>query len=47
VKWIKGDLNPADAMTKSRSKSNSMNALKQLINTNTLQLDVEEWVEHT
>jgi len=41
VKWIKGDSNPADAMT----KSNSTNALKRLIDTNTLQLEVEEWVE--
>ena len=38
VKWSKGDSNPADAMTKSRST----NALKRLIDTNTLQLDVEE-----
>jgi hypothetical protein len=43
VKWIKGESNPADAMTKSNSKSS--NALKQLIDTNTLQLEVEEWVE--
>jgi hypothetical protein len=43
VKWIKGESNPADAMTKSNSKSS--NALKRLIDTNTLQLDVEEWVE--
>jgi hypothetical protein len=43
VKWIKGKSNPADAMTKSNSKSS--NALKRLIDTNTLQLDVEEWVE--
>jgi hypothetical protein len=41
VKWIKGDSNPADAMTKSKPS----NALKLLIDTNTLQLDVEEWVE--
>ena len=38
VKWIKGNSNLADAMT----KSNSTNALKRLINTNTLQLKVEE-----
>jgi len=43
VKWIKGDSNPADAMTKSKST----NALKRLIDTNTLQLEVEEWVERT
>jgi hypothetical protein len=41
VKWIKGESNPADAMTKAKP----FNALKHLIDTNTLQLDVEEWVE--
>ena len=41
VKWIKGDTNPADAMTKSKPS----NALKNLIETNTIRLDVEEWVE--
>ena len=41
VKWIKGESNLADAMTKSKAS----NALKTLINTNTLQLEVEEWVE--
>ena len=41
VKWIKGESNPADSMTKSKPS----NALKRLIDTNTLQLDVEEWVE--
>ena len=40
VRWIKGESNPADAMTKSNSKSS--NALKRLIDTNTLQLEVEE-----
>jgi hypothetical protein len=43
VKWIKGESNLADAITK--SKSNPTNALKTLINTNTIQLEVEEWVE--
>jgi hypothetical protein len=43
VKWIKGESNLVDAMTKSNSKSS--NALKRLIDTNTLQLNVEEWVE--
>ena len=43
VKWIKGKSNFANAMTKSNSKSS--NALKQLIDTNTMQLEVEEWVE--
>jgi len=41
VKWIKGESNLADAMTKSKAS----NALKTLIDTNTLQLEVEEWVE--
>jgi hypothetical protein len=41
VKWIKGNSNPADAMTKLKPS----NALTQLLDTNTLQLDVEEWVE--
>ena len=41
VKWIKGNTNPADAITKSKPS----NALKLLIDTNTLQLDVEEWVK--
>src|SRR5450432_4883191 len=36
VKWIKGESNPADAITK--SKSNLTNALKTLIDTNTIQL---------
>src|SRR5450432_1367114 len=43
VKWIKGNSNPANAMTKSNTKSS--NALKQLIDTNTIQLEVEEWVK--
>jgi hypothetical protein len=41
VKWIKGNSNPADAITKAKPS----NALTQLLDTNTLQLDVEEWVE--
>ena len=41
VKWIKGNSNPADAMTKAKPS----NALTQLLDTNTLQLDLEEWVE--
>jgi hypothetical protein len=41
VKWIKSNSNPADAMTKSKPS----NALTQLLDTNTIQLDVEEWVE--
>jgi len=43
VKWIKGESNLINAITKSNSKSS--NALKRLIDTNILQLDVEEWVE--
>ena len=41
VKWIKGNSNPADSMTKAKPS----NALTQLLDTNTLQMDVEEWVE--
>jgi len=41
VKWIKGESNPADSMTKSKPS----NTLKRLIDTNTIQLDVKEWVE--
>ena len=41
VRWIKGDSNPADSMTKLKPS----NALKLLIDTNTIQLDAEEWVE--
>ena len=41
VKWIKDDINPADTITKSKPS----NALKNLIETNTIRLDVEEWVE--
>jgi hypothetical protein len=43
VRWIKGDSNLANAITKSNTKSS--NALKRLIDTNTLQLEVEEWVK--
>ena len=45
VKWIKGNSNLADTMTKSNSKSS--NALKRLIDTNTIRLEVEEWVKRT
>jgi hypothetical protein len=41
VKWIKGKSNLANAITKSKSS----NALKRLIDTNILQLNVKEWVE--
>jgi hypothetical protein len=41
VKWIAGNTNPADSMTKAKTS----NALKQLIDTNKVQLTVQEWVE--
>jgi Reverse transcriptase (RNA-dependent DNA polymerase) len=41
VKWIDGDSNPADAMTKSKP----CQALKDLIDTNLIRLNTEEWVE--
>jgi hypothetical protein len=41
VRWIKGDSNPTDSMTKHKPS----NALKLLIDTNIIQLDAEEWVE--
>ena len=41
VKWISGGSNPADAMTKVKL----CQALKTLIDTNKLNLEVTEWVE--
>ncbi len=41
IKWIHGHNNPADSMTKSKSSS----ALKTLIDTNRINLDITEWVE--
>jgi hypothetical protein len=41
IKWIEGGTNPADAMTKSKP----CQALKQLVDTNKLDLQVAEWVE--
>ena len=41
VKWINGKDNLADAMTKAKLYQ----ALKTLINTNKLNLEVTEWVE--
>ena len=38
VKWIKGESNPADAMTKTKA----CNALKRLIDINRIELEVEE-----
>ena len=41
IKWIDGNSNPADAMTKSKP----CQALKDLIDTNTVRLNVTGWVE--
>ena len=41
VKWIKGESNPADSMTKAKPS----NALRLLIESNKVELEVEEWVE--
>ena len=41
VKWIDGDSNPADAMTKTKP----CQALKDLIDTNLVKLETAEWVE--
>jgi hypothetical protein len=41
IKWIDGNTNPADAMTKTKP----CQALKDLINTNRVNLQVTEWVE--
>ena len=41
VKWIDGNTNPADAMTKSRP----CQALKNLIETNKIELKASEWVD--
>ena len=41
IKWIEGNTNPADAMT----KSNACSALKDLIDTNKINLKVTEWVD--
>jgi len=43
VKWVEGDTNPADSMTKSKPS----NALKMLIDTNKVQLKEKDWVERT
>ena len=43
VKWINGDSNPIDAITKSKL----LLALKRLINTNRIKLKTVEWVERT
>src|SRR5438045_6778171 len=41
ILWIRGDKNPADAMTKEKP----CNALQKLMNTNKLALDIDGWVE--
>jgi hypothetical protein len=43
VKWIKGEANPADAMTKGKPCM----ALQQLINSNHVDLQATGWVERT
>ena len=42
VKWIAGDTNPANAITKGKGVSS---VLKQLLNTNSIKLEVMEQVE--
>jgi hypothetical protein len=42
VKWIAGNSNPADALTKGKGVSG---ALKQLLDTNRVKLEAVEWVE--
>ena len=41
MKWIKGESNPMDSITKGKP----LNALKRLINTNILKIEVKEWVK--
>ena len=41
IKWINGDLNPINTMT----KTNTYNALRNLIDINTINLNTKEWVE--
>ena len=43
MKWISGTSNPVDALTKSKAST----ALKQLIDTNIVQIETVEWVEQT
>src|ERR1700716_2196878 len=43
VKWIDGETNPADAMTKGKPCT----ALSQLIDTNRVELQAVGWVERT
>jgi hypothetical protein len=41
IKWVDGNSNPADAMTKSKA----CQALRDLIDTNTVDLNTMQWVE--
>ena len=41
IKWINGNLNPIDTII----KANACNALRNLIDTNTINLNTKEWVE--
>ncbi|KAI0994039.1 hypothetical protein K3495_g14143 [Podosphaera aphanis] len=41
IKWIAGDTNPADSMTKVKGNNN---ALKTLIDTNFMDITIKEWV---
>ena len=43
VKWINGDSNPIDAITKSKP----LLAFKRLIDTNRIELKTVKWVERT
>jgi hypothetical protein len=43
VRWIDGNSNPADAMTKSKP----CRALQDLIDTNKLRVNVDGWVERS
>ena len=41
VKWVDGENNPADSLTKAKGSS----ALRTLIDTNRINLQTSEWVE--
>ena len=41
IKWIKGNTNPANSITKLKV----YNALKQLINTNKVNISIIKWVK--
>ena len=41
IKWINSNLNPIDIMM----KVNTYNILRNLINTNTINLNTKEWVK--